>query len=96
MRVSSLIILAGFTLMGIFLVYHSIILGKKGFSPLGKPTLHPLFFYIGKAALFTTWIFLIVNAILVMSGKPSGDLLYPVPSAILASVGSVMLILAFR
>ena len=96
MRISSLIILACFTIMGIYLVYLGIILRKKGFSPLGKPTLQPVIFYCGKIALFTSWAFLIVNAILVMAGKPSGYLFYPVPAAILVSGGTVFMILAFR
>ena len=96
MRISSLIILAGFTLMGIYLVYFGMILRKKGFSPLGKPTLQPFIFYFGKIALFTSWAFLIVNAILVMTGKPSGYLFYPVPAAILVSAGTIFMILAFR
>jgi protein-S-isoprenylcysteine O-methyltransferase Ste14 len=95
MRISSLIILSGFTIMGIYLVYLGMILRKKGFKPLGRPTIQPVFFYTGKVALFTTWGFLIVNAILVMAGKPSGHLLYPVPAAILASVGNILLIIAF-
>jgi protein-S-isoprenylcysteine O-methyltransferase Ste14 len=82
--------------MGICLVYLGMILRKKGFSPLGEPTIQPVYFYTGKAALFTSWAFLIVNAILVMSGKPSGHLLYPVPAAVLVSVGAILLIIAFR
>jgi protein-S-isoprenylcysteine O-methyltransferase Ste14 len=96
MRISSLIILAGFTIMGIYLVYLGIILRKKGFSPLGKPTLQPLIFYIGKIALFSSWAFLIVNAILVMTGNPSGYLLYPIPAAVLVCAGTGFMILAFR
>ena len=96
MRISSLIILAGFTIMGLYLGYFGITLRKKGFSPLGKPTLQPVIFYIGKITLFTSWAFLIVNAILVMSEKPSENLLYPIPAAVLVSVGTVFMILAFR
>jgi len=96
MLISSLIILASFTFMGIYLVYLGIILRKKGFSPLGKPPLQPVIFYIGKITLFTSWAFLIVNAILVISGKPSGDILYPVPAAVLVCAGTVFMILAFR
>jgi protein-S-isoprenylcysteine O-methyltransferase Ste14 len=96
MRISSLIILSGFTLIGIYLVYLAIILRKKGFRPLGRPTIQPVYFYVGKVALFTSWAFLIVNAIMVVSGKPYGNLLFPVPAALLVSVGSVLLILAFR
>jgi protein-S-isoprenylcysteine O-methyltransferase Ste14 len=96
MRISSLIILAGFTIMGLYLVYLGTTLRKKGFSPLGKPTLHPFIFYIGKIALFTSWTFLLVNAILVMSGEPPADLFYPIPAAILVSAGTVFMILAFR
>lgn len=96
MRISSLIILACFTFMGIYLVYLGIILRKKGFSPLGKPTLQPAIFYFGKIALFSSWTFLIVNPILVMAGKPSGYLLYPVPAAVLVCAGTVFMILAFR
>jgi protein-S-isoprenylcysteine O-methyltransferase Ste14 len=96
MRISSLIILAGFTIMGIYLIYLGMILRKKGFSPLGRPTIRPLYFYIGKVALFTTWGFLIVNAIFVMTGRPSEQILYPIVSAILVTIGAVLLILAFR
>ena len=96
MRISSLIILSGFTIMGIYLIYLGMILRKKGFKPLGSPTIQPVYFYIGKVALFTTWGFLIVNAIFVMSGKPSEQILYPIVAAILVSVGAVLLILAFR
>jgi protein-S-isoprenylcysteine O-methyltransferase Ste14 len=95
MRISSLIILTGFTVMGIYLVYLGIILRKKGFRPMGRPTIQPVFFYVGKIALFTSWAFLIVNAILVMSGNPSGQILYPIPAAVLVSAGSLLMILAF-
>lgn len=95
MRISSLIILSGFTIMGICLVYLGMILRKKGFRPMGRPTIQPVYFYTGKVALFTSWAFLIVNAILVIAGKPSEHLLYPVPAALLVSVGSVLLIIAF-
>jgi protein-S-isoprenylcysteine O-methyltransferase Ste14 len=96
MRISSLIILTSFTIMGFYLVYLGMILRRKGFKPLGSPTIHPFFFYFGKVALFTSWGYLIVNAILVMSRIPSPDLLYPVPSAVLVVVGSLFLIIAFR
>jgi protein-S-isoprenylcysteine O-methyltransferase Ste14 len=96
MHTSSLIILSAFTIMGIYLIYNGMILSKKGFSPMGRPTIQPVLFYIGKVALFTSWGFLIVNAILVVAGKPSYYFLYPVPAAILVSVGSIFMILAFR
>jgi protein-S-isoprenylcysteine O-methyltransferase Ste14 len=96
MRTSSLIILSAFTIMGIYLIYYGMILRKKGFSAMGRPTIQPVLFYIGKVALFTSWGFLIVNAILVVAGKPSYHILYPIPSAILVSIGSIFMILAFR
>jgi protein-S-isoprenylcysteine O-methyltransferase Ste14 len=96
MHISSLIILLGFTIMGFYLVYIGMILRKKGFRPLGSPTIHPVLFYIGKVSLFTSWGYLLIYAILVMSGKPSGYLLYPVPAAVLVTVGSVFLIFAFH
>ena len=96
MRISSLIILSAFTIMGIYLIYHGMILRKKGFSALGKPTLHPVIFYIGKIALFTSWFFLLVNSIMVITGEPSEQILYPIPAAIVMSVGSVFMIFAFR
>jgi len=96
MRISSSIIITGFTIMGIYLVYLGMVLRKKGFRPLGSPTIQPVLFYFGKVALFTSWGYLLVNAILVMSGKPSGYLLYPIPAAILVIVGSLFLIVAFH
>jgi protein-S-isoprenylcysteine O-methyltransferase Ste14 len=96
MRISSLIILSGFTVMGICLVYFGMILTKKGFRPMGRPTIQPFYFYTGKVALFASWAFLIINAILVMAGKSASFILYPIPAAFLSSVGSVLLIIAFR
>jgi len=77
-------------------MYKGMILKKKGFKAIGRPTIQPIYFYIGKVALFTTWGFLIVNAIFVMSGQPSEQILYPIPAALLVSAGSVLLVLAFR
>ena len=96
MQIISLIILTGFTIMGIYLLYLGTVLRKKGFHPLGSPTIHPVLFYIGKVALFTSWGYLLVNAILVMSGKPSLYLLYMLPAAVLATIGSFFLIVAFH
>jgi len=96
MRICSLIILTSFTIMGIYLVYLGMILRKKGFRPLGRPTIHPVLFYIGKVALFSSWGYLLTNAILILSGLSSPDLLYPVPSAVLVTVGSLFLIIAFH
>jgi protein-S-isoprenylcysteine O-methyltransferase Ste14 len=96
MQISSLIILSGFTLMGIFLLYNGMILSKKGVKALGRPTIHPVFFYIGKISLFTSWGFLIVNAVLAMSATPSAYICYPVPAAVLSSIGSIFMIFAFR
>jgi len=96
MHISSLIILLGFTIMGIYLVYLGMGLRKKGFRPLGSPTIHPVLFYIGKVALFTSWGYLLVNSILVMSGKPSSYLLYPVPAAVLVTIGSFFLVVSFH
>jgi protein-S-isoprenylcysteine O-methyltransferase Ste14 len=96
MLISSIIILFAFSLMGLYLVYISVRLRRKGFSTFGKPTLHPVIFYIGKIALFTSWIFLLLNSIIVMAGDPSEHILYPIPAAIIMSVGSVFMIFAFR
>jgi protein-S-isoprenylcysteine O-methyltransferase Ste14 len=96
MHISSIIILSAFTIMGICLMYLGMILRKKGFSPLGKPTLHPVIFYIGKIALFTSWFFLLLNSIMVMAGVPSEKVLYPIPAAIIMSIGSAFMIFAFR
>jgi len=96
MQCSSVFILSGFTIMGFYLVYLGMILRKKGFRPFGRPTIQPILFYIGKVALFSSWGYLIVNAILVMSEDPSIHLLYPIPSAVLVTFGSIFLVIAFH
>ena len=63
---------------------------------MGRPTIKPVYFYIGKVTLFTSWAFLIVNAILVMARMPSGNLFYPIPAAILVLAGTGFMILALR
>jgi protein-S-isoprenylcysteine O-methyltransferase Ste14 len=96
MHISSLIILSCFTFMGIYLVYLGFILRNKGFKPLGKPTIQPVYFYIGKISLFTSWIFLLVNAFMVMSEQAEEYFWLPLPSAVLTCIGTIMMILAFR
>ena len=96
MRISSLIIIACFTLMGIYLLYLGFILKSKGFRPMGKPTLQPLVFYTGKVALFASWTFLLVNAILVMAERASIHILYSFTPAALVSLGTIFLIIAFH
>ena len=58
MKIVSLIIIACFSVMGIYLVYLGFVLKKKGFRPLGSPTIQPLLFYAGKIALFTSCAYL--------------------------------------
>jgi protein-S-isoprenylcysteine O-methyltransferase Ste14 len=96
MYISSLIILCGFTFMGIYLVYAGRILSRNGLKPMGRPTIQPVLFYTGKITLFTSWGFLLVNAVLVMSGQPSPHILYSFTPAGLVVLGSVFMILAFR
>jgi protein-S-isoprenylcysteine O-methyltransferase Ste14 len=95
MRIFSLMILACFTVMGICLVYVAMILRRKGLRPMGNPTIQPVYFYAGKIALFSSWGFLLVNAVMVMAGTPSGRVLCPLPAAIFVLAGSILLILAF-
>ena len=96
MRISSLVILAGFTIMGIFLMYYGMNLGRKGIKAFGRPSIKGAWFYAGKLTIFTSWGFLIFAAIMVLSENPPGQILYPLPAAILSSVGAVMMSFSFR
>jgi protein-S-isoprenylcysteine O-methyltransferase Ste14 len=96
MHTSSLIILGCFTLMGIYLAYLGMILRNKGFKPLGSPTIKPVYFYTGKITLFSSWIILLVNSIMVMAGQPSDRIFQPWPAAAVVFPGTLLMILAFR
>jgi protein-S-isoprenylcysteine O-methyltransferase Ste14 len=96
MKIISLIIIACFTIMGIFLMYYGFLLKKKGFRALGKPTINPLIFYIGKIALFTSWGFLLGNAILVVAGSPSPQSFYTFTPLLLTILGTIIMVLSFR
>jgi protein-S-isoprenylcysteine O-methyltransferase Ste14 len=96
MSIISLVIIADFTIMGIYLIYIGYLLRNKGFSPMGKPTIQPAVFFIGKVALFTSWGFLLVHAILILMGQPFTQILYPATAAGIASLGTVFMVFAFR
>ena len=96
MQIVSLIIIACFSVMGIYLVYLGFVLKKKGFRPLGRPTIQPLLFYAGKIALFTSWGYLLTYAILVMAEMPTPHILYFFTPPMLVVLGTIFLILAFR
>jgi protein-S-isoprenylcysteine O-methyltransferase Ste14 len=96
MQIVSLIIIACFTIMGVYLIYSGFLLRKKGFGALGQPPIQPLLFWTGKISLFTSWGFLLANAILVMTGHPSPQILYTYTPAIITVLSTLLMIAAFR
>ena len=95
MLIHSLIVLVSFSLLGISLFLLGFILRNKNKSFLGKPTIDSIYFYSGKIAVFTSWILLILKAIIPKMGYIEVPPFLSWIAAIVMCAGSFIMIFSF-